>query len=190
MKLIVGLGNHGEKYAETRHNLGWMAVTAFAQSLGASFQRDSTMRAYIAKARLGSETLVFALPTTFMNLSGEAVSSLLSFYHLTPNDLLVVQDELDIPVGSLKFSHGGSPAGHNGIKSINQSLANEPYARLRLGVDKPSTPQPIEVYVLERFSKDEVPVVRDVIKNACGAIEAWIERGLDDARQAWNGKKV
>lgn len=190
MKLIVGLGNHGEEYIGTRHNLGWMSVAELAHMHGASFQRDAHLRARIAKARIGEETVLFALPLTYMNLSGQAVAALITFYHLQLSDVLVVQDELDIPLGALRFSLGGSAAGHNGIRSVTQSLGGEAIARLRLGIGRPSTPQPIEDFVLERFSAEEEPVAAQIIKESGSAIETWISAGLDTAMQGWNGKKA
>ena len=190
MKLIIGLGNFEDKYLETRHNLGWKAVTAFAIKQHLLFKEDRRLHARITEGFLGAEKVMLALPTTYMNLSGEAVAALVHYYHLSIADVLVVQDELDIPLGSFRFSLGGSAAGHNGIRSIAQSLGDETISRLRLGIGRPSHPQLIEEYVLEKFSKDEQPITAKVIDEGSAAIQDWIEHGLDKSMQLWNGKKV
>jgi PTH1 family peptidyl-tRNA hydrolase len=190
MKLIVGLGNIGSKYESTRHNLGWMAVTAVAEEENVRFEEKTKLRAHIAEIFIEQKKVLLALPTTFMNLSGEAVGSIAAFYQIPTNQILIVQDELDIPLGTMRFSLGGSSAGHNGIRSIEHHLKEEPINRLRLGIGKPTTQQPIEDYVLERFSESEKPLVNQIVSDAEQAIRDWISGGLDKAMQQWNGKKT
>ena len=190
MKLIVGLGNIGETYTDTRHNLGWMAVEAFAASHQAgAFSRKPALQALVATVHLGEST-VLALPTTYMNASGRAVRLLADFYHVLPEAILIVQDELDLPLGAVRFSLGGGAGGHNGIRSIQESCPDALFPRLRLGIDRPTTPQPIEKYVLERFSKGDDPAVKQSLERAIQAIDTWRTAGLDVAQQTWNGVRA
>lgn len=190
MKAVIGLGNVGEKYAGTRHNFGWLAVERVAKALDAGpLQENRSLQAFCARGRSATEAVVLALPTTYMNLSGVAVQALLSYYKIPVENTLIVQDELDFPLGIFKFLQGGSAGGHNGIRSIEESLGGQQIARLRLGIGRPTTPQPIEDYVLERFTKEEQPLASDVLADAEKAILDWISHGLDAAQQAWNGKK-
>lgn len=190
MKLIVGLGNIGEMYTRTRHNLGWMSVEAYARTHAAErFSRKAALHAEIATLHDG-ETVILALPTTYMNASGRAVRLLVDFYHLLPETVLIVQDELDLPLGALRFSLGGGAGGHNGIRSIQELFPEALFPRLRLGIGRPTTPQPVEKYVLERFSADEELAVTRVIEQAVQAIDHWKTQGLDAAQQTWNGVRA
>lgn len=189
MRLVLGLGNPGKEYAHTRHNFGWDTVEALANELGIAFHKDAAFQAHIAKARVGNETVILALPTTYMNLSGQAAGALLSFYKSSPDDLLVVQDELDLPLGCMRFAFDRSAAGHNGVSSIENRLGTRGFSRLRLGIDRPTTPQPIEDYVLEPFRSDERTLAEQMRETAPKAILSWITDGLDRASQTWNGKK-
>lgn len=190
MKLIVGLGNIGETYTHTRHNLGWMAVEAFATTHQAgAFSRKAALQALVTTVHLGESTIL-ALPTTYMNVSGRAVRLLADFYHVLPEAILIVQDELDLPLGVMRFSLGGGAAGHNGIRSIQETCPDALFPRLRLGIDRPSTPQPIEKYVLERFPKEDDQVIKQTLERAVQAIDTWRTAGLDVAQQSWNGVRA
>src|SRR5689334_6786030 len=135
MKLIVGLGNPGKEYAGTRHNIGFRILDALAES---PFKDESKFKSEISEMRVGSEKVILAKPTTFMNNSGEAVQALKSFYKLEDGDILVIQDEMDYMPGVFAFSFGNGPAGHNGIASIQEMLATRDFARLRIGIGRPS----------------------------------------------------
>lgn len=190
MKLIVGLGNIGEQYANTRHNLGWMSVEAYAKTHQIErFSRKASLQAEVATHHDG-ETTVLALPTTYMNASGRAIRALAEFYHLLPEAILIVQDELDLPLGTVRFSLGGGAGGHNGIRSIQETFPDALFPRLRLGIGRPTTPQPIEKYVLERFASDDREAVDRVVKQAVEAIDCWKTQGLDVAQQTWNGVRA
>ena len=190
MHLIVGLGNPGPEYRGTRHNLGWIAVERLAERLDApAFRADRTFQAGVTRTAIGTHPVLLALPTTFMNLSGTAVQALRQFFRVPLERLLIVQDELDLPLGSLKFSFGSGPAGHNGIRSVQTQLGTQGIARLRLGVGRPTAPQPTETYVLERFRPDERPLVETLLGRAEEALRDWVSLGLDEARQRWNGQK-
>ncbi|MBP7005535.1 aminoacyl-tRNA hydrolase [Patescibacteria group bacterium] len=189
MRIILGLGNPGKEYAHTRHNFGWDAVEALATELGATFRKDAAFHAHVTKIHVNGEAVILALPTTFMNLSGQAASAILSFYKALPSDLLVVQDELDLPLGMMRFAFDRSAAGHNGVSSVEAMLGTRGFSRLRLGIDRPATPQPIENYVLEPFRGDERVLAEQMRETAPKAILSWINDGLDSASQTWNGKK-
>ena len=188
MKLIVGLGNPGKEYAHTRHNVGFAAVDALAEELGTSFKPEKKFQAEIADARLGDEKILLAKPTTFMNLSGEAVQALKSFYKLENRDILIVHDEMDFAPGDLQFSVNSGPAGHNGVESVQERLGTKDVARLRIGIGRPSVGTK-EDFVLTKFDKEESKLVKDVLKKAPDALRMWIEQGLTKTMNVWNGVK-
>lgn len=191
MKLLLGLGNIGERYEYTRHNLGWMAVEAFAKKhQSEAFTVKTRLHAQVTSIRLENDTVIAAQPTTYMNLSGQALQALQTFYRVPDESVLIVQDELDLPLGSLRFTLGGGAGGHNGIRSIQELLPDHLFARLRLGIGRPTTPQPVETYVLERFSSHEEEIVRRITENSTKAIQTWIEQGVDTAMQTWNGTRA
>jgi peptidyl-tRNA hydrolase, PTH1 family len=182
MKLIVGLGNIGKKYENTRHNAGFLAVDLLAEGLEASWTEDKKHNALIAKTSLHGETVLLAKPTTFMNLSGEAVQSLASYYKVDPKDILIVQDELDLAPGSLAFMSKGGDAGHNGISSIQERLGTNETARLRLGVGRPMGTMATEDWVLGKLDE----ATRKILPDARDAILDWIAHGLAKAMNTWN----
>lgn len=189
MKLIVGLGNHGQEYAYTRHNIGWDAVTLLAQKNGVQFQTKSRFQAEIAELSLQSEKILLVRPLTYMNRSGEALGALLAFYKADHSQVLVVQDEMDYVLGKQAFCAQGGPAGHNGIRSIQEQLGTEQIARLRLGIGRPTGQLPKEEFVLQRFAKEEQPVVEQVLSSSVKAMEDWIEQGTVKAMNTWNAIK-
>lgn len=189
MKLIVGLGNPGKEYQHTRHNFGWDVVSMLASSLSASpFQTRPEFKASVTELKRGREKIVFALPLTFMNLSGDAVLAIKQFYKISEGDILIVHDELDFPLGRMAFALGGSAAGHNGIRSIYQRLGSQTIPRLRLGIGKPNEPTPTEVHVLQRFRAEERSVHERILHEAITAVETWMDEGLENAMNRWNRK--
>lgn len=188
MKIIVGLGNPGKDYAKTRHNIGWMLLDVLTETLKATtFRKQSAFQAEIAEAHVESEKILLVKPTTYMNRSGEAVSALLSYYHLHTNDFLVVQDEMDFPLGKMAFSASGGAAGHNGIGSIHTALGTKELNRLRLGIDRPQGQIKSEDYVLQTFSAEEQKVLRETLTRASKATMDWISLGLTRTMNSWNG---
>jgi len=187
MKLIVGLGNPGKEYAHTRHNIGWDAVSVLAEKLGANFQEKTRFQAELAEGRVGEEKTLLIKPLTYMNLSGQAVRSLCDFYKIGLSDVLVVHDEMDYPFQKLAFCAEGGAAGHNGIRSIQESFGTEKIARLRMGIDRPQGMIAKEVYVLQRFSKEEEPLLKAVLERTTMAIEDWCAFGTERAMNKWNG---
>lgn len=187
MKVVFGLGNPGTPYLKTRHNLGWRAVETLAEKHGWAFHNEKTFHASIAEGRFGQEKILLVHPLTFMNLSGECVRSVVQYYKTSLQDVLIVQDELDLPFGQLAFKASGGDAGHNGIASIHQQLATREVARLRLGIGRPTTEQPVEDYVLQPFPPEEASLVAAILPRAADAITTWAEQGLAKAMNVWNG---
>ena len=185
MKLIVGLGNPGKAYENSRHNAGFLAVDAFAKD--AAWTEDAKRHAIVGKTTADGETVVLAKPTTFMNLSGEAVQALASYYKIDPSDILVIQDEMDLPPGELRFSLDGNAAGHHGIESIYGLLGNdhEKISRLRIGIGRPNGPIPTEDWVLGTID----PATLETAERAADAVSDWITDGLEKAMNVWNRKE-
>ena len=188
MKLIVGLGNPGKEYSRTRHNIGWMLLDLLAEKNSASaFHDQAAFHAEIAEARVGTEKVLFVKPSTYMNNSGEAVQALVSYYHLTSADVLIIQDEMDYPPGKFAFAASGGAAGHNGIGSIHTLLGTKEISRFRLGIGRPMGEIKSQNYVLEAFSEQERMLINDSFVRAVSAVQDWITLGLTRAMNLWNG---
>lgn len=168
MKLIVGLGNPGPRYAGNRHNIGFMAADAIIRrhSFGSVRER---FHALVAEGTVGGEKVLALAPQTFMNDSGRAVQAALQFFKLTPPDVIVIYDEIDLPLGKVRAKRGGGAGGHNGIRSIDAHIG-EDYWRVRLGVDHPGQKELVKSYVLMDFFKEEQPTVQAVIDAVAEAI--------------------
>ena len=182
MKLIIGLGNPGKEYERTRHNAGFLGVDAFADSAGAKWSEDAKRKAMVAKANMDGQAVLLAKPLTYMNLSGEAVRAVSSYYKVDLNDLLIVQDELDLAPGSMAFLAKGGDAGHNGIASIQEKLGTTEIARLRIGIGRPAPPQAKEDWVLGPIAKETI----ETVAKTPDAIADWIRDGLTKAMNKWN----
>lgn len=188
MKLIVGLGNPGKDYDKTRHNIGWELLQAFAEHHRADgFKKNRALKAEITDIRIGSERVFLAFPTTFMNLSGQAVQAIASFYKIPVDNILILQDEMDVEVGKAKFTAKGGAAGHNGITSIQQSLATNEIARFRIGVNRPTGQIKVEDYVLQRFSPEDEQQLNKRANTFIEALDSWVNEGLTKAMSSWNG---
>ncbi|MCK9375922.1 MAG: aminoacyl-tRNA hydrolase [Syntrophobacterales bacterium] len=186
MRLIVGLGNPGREYAWTRHNLGWQVAAYLAEGWGIPLGKK-TLESVWGQGRVGGESIILAQPTTYMNLSGRAVSLLLSYFKLAPQDLLVVHDDLDVPLWRLKIVERGGPGGHRGILSIIQHLHTEEFLRVKLGIGRPSGGMPTENYVLSHFPADAAEDVARLIERAGAAVETLIKEGLAAAQNRFHG---
>lgn len=151
--LIVGLGNPGTKYAYTRHNAGFMAVDALAKELGVNIKKKLLLPVEMGETIVGGEKIVFAKPTTFMNLSGKAVGALARKYNVMPERIIVLSDDVTLPLGTIRVRIGGSAGGHNGLKSIIEMLGDA-FVRVRIGVNPPPANIPLEAYVLQKFGND------------------------------------
>jgi PTH1 family peptidyl-tRNA hydrolase len=198
MKLVVGLGNPGVQYASTRHNIGFDVVDALAMKLGWIFRLDQfdsqartrfdglVLDGMVNRLNGESEKLLLLKPTTFMNLSGQAVAAAMGFYQLAPADLLVVLDDLALPCGKIRLRPGGSTGGHNGLRDIQRALGTEQYPRLRMGID-PAPPRVAgKDYVLGKFTAEQRQLLDPAIARACGAIVTWIDQGIESAMTQFN----
>lgn len=173
--LIVGLGNPGRQYEETRHNVGFMVLDRLATSSGAAFQSAPKWQSHLAK--LPESGTVLLKPQTFMNLSGRAIQQILSFHKWTPEQMLVVYDDVALPLGTLRFREKGSAGGHNGIKSIIQHLGTDVFPRLKLGIGG-SQPGEMVGHVLGKFSPDERPLVENMLATALDAVQLSRSQGI------------
>ena len=152
--LIVGLGNPGSEYKNTRHNVGFMAIDAIALKYNFSWQNNSKMMGEISSGFIGAQKIILLKPMTFMNLSGQSVSLVKNYYKLETAQIFVIQDEIDISTGVIKYKVGGGSGGHNGIKSLDSTVGNM-YGRIRIGVDKPDDADMVADYVLSNFTNSE-----------------------------------
>jgi len=188
MKLIVGLGNPGKKYENTRHNLGFMLLDELARQEGFSFADSTKFQGIFAQTPHPEQKKIFYLkPQTYMNLSGESVAPLATFYKIAPEDILVIHDDLDLPLGTARLARSGSAGGHNGIKSIISCLGTKDFHRLKLGIGRPKhVKQEVVDHVLERFSKEDKLTVDEVIAHCLKLVPNYITNGIDKAMNGFN----
>jgi PTH1 family peptidyl-tRNA hydrolase len=184
MKLIVGLGNPGPKYRDTRHNVGFRAIDEVARRVGVTFE-SAPAEAVIAKVRQ-PEPLLLAKPLTFMNSSGQAVGDLQRYFKIDLADLLVVVDDVNLPLGRLRVRRGGSAGGHNGLKSVEAAFGSDEYPRLRIGVGRGDARRDLADHVLARFDPDEREAVDETVARAADAIETFITADLDTVMNRYN----
>ncbi|TGD87311.1 aminoacyl-tRNA hydrolase [Mycolicibacterium sp. CH28] len=186
--LVVGLGNPGPQYAKTRHNLGFMVADLLAGRIGAQFKVHKRSGAEIVTGRLGHRPVVLAKPRTYMNESGRQVGPLAKFYSVSPADIIVIHDELDIDFGRIRLKLGGGEGGHNGLRSIANALGTKDFQRVRIGIGRPPGRKDPAAYVLEAFNSNERPEVPAICEQAADATELLAEVGLETAQNqvhAW-----
>ncbi len=184
--LIVGLGNPGAKYTQTRHNIGFRCVDALAAAYNLTFDKTQA-KARVARGNLAGHAVLLAKPQTFMNRSGESVRGLADFYKIPPSHIMVIFDDLDLPLGTLRLRPGGGAGGHKGMKSIIQHLGTQDFPRLRFGISRPPGRMDPAAYVLRPFDGDELILVAETIDRAQKAIVAWLTEGINNAMNAYNG---
>lgn len=184
--LIVGLGNPGPEYAATRHNVGFLVVDELARRHGGRFRPHKRARAQVVETHVAGRRAVLVKPQTYMNESGQAVAPLRVFYRVDPDRLAVVHDELDLPFGSLRLKLGGGDNGHNGLRSLRQSLGTGDFHRARFGVGRPPGRMDPSVYVLRGFSAAERPEVDVHVVRAADAVESLLAEGLERTQSAFN----
>ena len=187
MRLVVGLGNPGERYRRTRHNVGFMVVDALAARWGAG-RGQVEGEAWTARAERGGETLVLAKPLTFMNRSGVAVEALLSSSGQAPDSLVVVLDDVALPLGQIRVRPRGGHGGHNGLRSLLDVLGSDECARVRVGIQKGDPPGDLADYVLSEFPQDDVLVVQEMVGSAADAVECLLEEGAEAAMNRFNAR--
>lgn len=184
MTLITGLGNPGTKYENNRHNIGFLVIDKIAKNLSLSLNEKSDFKSHIAK----DTNAVYCKPTTFMNLSGEAVAKVKNFYKIENKNIIVIHDDLDLPFGTIKYKIGGSHGGHNGLRSID-SLIGQDYIRVRVGIGKPERKEMVAHYVLSDFNKDEINKLEDIIiDHIISAIEAMDSKDINEIKSKYTFK--
>jgi PTH1 family peptidyl-tRNA hydrolase len=200
MKLIVGLGIPGSEYVGTRHNVGWEAIDQLARRLGWIGKSDDFNR--VARSKFdglvmdgtvslhsgGVEKLLLLKPTTYMNLSGRSVQAALGFFQLSPQEAMIVLDDLALPCGKIRLRAGGSDGGHNGLKDIARALGTTQYPRLRIGIDPPPPMVPGREYVLGRFTGEQRKLLDPALQRVTDALLTWIEQGINPAMNRFNAE--
>ncbi|MEI6741506.1 MAG: aminoacyl-tRNA hydrolase [bacterium] len=179
MKLIIGLGNPGQEYQETRHNLGFMVIDDLAKRLKVAVKFDKKLKADVS-VTIHGETIILAKPQTFMNLSGDSVAKIAHFYKVSPADIWVVSDDIDLDFGTIRTRVGGSSGGHNGLKDIIAKIG-ENFARFRVGIkNETSADLPSEAFVLQKFNTSELAKLEDITSKAADMIIESIENGVEE----------
>src|ERR1700677_1767231 len=184
MRVVVGLGNPGSKYHGTRHNVGFAVIDALAASPSAG-KFQSRFQAQVAELMEGDQKVLLVKPETFMNLSGRCVRQIADFYQLSLTDLLVVCDDVNLPLGRLRARAKGTHGGHNGLRDIQNHLTTTEYARLRIGVDGGQKGELVD-HVLGRFRPSEKPVIEDALALAVQAVSVWIQQGIEVCMNRYN----
>lgn len=188
MYIIVGLGNPTDKYQATRHNIGWDAITRISDDYGISLDMKKH-KAICGKGSIAGEKVVLAQPMTYMNLSGESVRELMDFYKVSPEEVIVIYDDISLEVGQLRLRTKGSAGGHNGIKSIISHMGTDEFPRIKVGVgDKPKG-WDLADYVLSRFQAEEQATMRDALKDTSEAVKTILTDGMNVAMNQYNKKK-
>jgi PTH1 family peptidyl-tRNA hydrolase len=188
MYIIVGLGNPTKKYQATRHNIGWDAITRISDDYRIPLDMKQH-KAVCGKGFMEGERVILAQPLTYMNLSGESVRELVDYYKVSPQELIVIYDDISLDVGQLRIRAKGSAGGHNGIKNIIEHLGTQEFRRIKIGVgDKPKD-WDLADYVTSRFGEEEEPLIRDALKDASDSCKIMITEGIETAMNRYNRKK-
>ncbi|MDI6689811.1 MAG: aminoacyl-tRNA hydrolase [Actinomycetota bacterium] len=188
--LVAGLGNPGERYRDTRHNLGHLVIDRLAQNLDITINEfpptSSFIRAEFGRARIDEEEVILAKPLTFMNLSGKSIKALLDFFNLSPSRLIVVHDDLDLSLGVVRIKAGGGTGGHRGLDSIIVHLKTDEFTRVRIGIGRPPGRQDPAKYVLNPFTERQWDIIDPAIDRAVAAVLAIIRWGVERAMSEYN----
>ena len=187
MILVIGLGNPGKKYTETKHNVGFLVIDELGTRVGVDISKDK-FQSLCGEGFLNDNKILLLKPQTYMNRSGDAVQAALNFYKIAPENIIVVHDEMDISLGRIMIKPGGGSAGNNGIKSIISNLGTKDFTRVRIGIGKPGTKKDGASHVLSGFSKSEGALVEDSIQTATDAVIEIINNGLQSAMNKYNIK--
>ena len=186
--LVVGLGNPGDNYARTRHNIGFMVADLLATRLGSKFKVHKRSGAEVVSGRLAGHSVLVARPRCFMNESGRQVGPLAKFYSVPPADMIVIHDDLDLEFGRVRLKIGGGEGGHNGLRSVVSALGTKDFQRVRIGIGRPPGRKDPAAFVLENFAANERPEIPAICEQAADATELLIELGLEPAQNrvhAW-----
>jgi peptidyl-tRNA hydrolase, PTH1 family len=182
--LVVGLGNPGPKYKNTRHNLGFMAADVLAERIDASSWKEK-FSAHVARGTISGDSVTLIKPQTFMNLSGRSVVRAMQFYNIEMQDIIVIHDELDLDYGTVRLKKGGGCAGHKGLLSIKQETGNTDFLRVRMGIGRPQHGSGAD-FVLGSFRGDEAMFLDDFVRKGADAVQAIIEQGIDKVMNTFN----
>lgn len=184
-RIVAGLGNPGLEYENTRHNAGFMVVDLLAENLRVSYWKDEA-GAKVGVVRFGDDDLVLVKPQTYMNLSGKALAKLAAAYEVNPADIVVVHDDLDLPEETVRVKRGGGHGGHNGLRSLSDTLGTGDYTRVRIGIGRPPGRQDAAAYVLEPMRKETAERLADMVPHAAQAVLHVLEHGVDSAMREYN----
>jgi PTH1 family peptidyl-tRNA hydrolase len=187
LHLIVGLGNPGAEYAQTRHNAGFLLVEKLASRWRMEWSDERKFAARVARGETQGKRVLLCQPQTFMNLSGESVGEIAGFYRLPIARLVVVVDDADLPFGEIRLRPGGSSGGHHGLESIEQHLGSREFARLRIGIGRRDGARQITGHVLGRFDAAESGTLEKILGRAADQLECWLDAGLQKAMSQFNG---
>lgn len=187
--MIVGLGNPGREYEETRHNIGWLALDALAKRYNLRYD-ETRDKAIIAKGTIRNKRVLLVKPQTYMNLSGQSVQPLSKFFKVTPDRILVVADDMDIDFGKLRLRAQGSAGGQKGLKDILQRMGTQEISRLRLGIGRPPGKMPAPAWVLQKFQGDDAIIAAQLADRGADAIETWLASGIEIAMSNHNNVSV
>lgn len=187
MFVIVGLGNPGRKYENTKHNMGFLTIDAFAEKHDIKVNRIKH-KALVGEGFVAGKKVMLVKPQTYMNLSGQSVREIVSYYGIEPEELMVIYDDVDIPMGSVRIRKKGSAGTHNGMRSIIYDLQFDNFPRLRLGIGKERKEDMVN-FVMSGFAADEKKRIQEAIDNSVAALTAWLDKGIDMAMGEYNTKK-
>jgi len=185
MKCIIGLGNPGKKYTHTRHNIGFMVMDELSRRHGIHFNKEK-FKCHYQNTFFQQEKVLFVKPQTFMNLSGEGVKPLLDYYKVKLEDVLIIYDDLDLPIGKIRLRKKGGHGGHNGLRSLIDHFGTREFKRMRIGIGRPTDHTPIIQYVLQPFHKSDQEDVANVIDLSANACEEWIKTTFNDVMNKYN----
>src|SRR4028119_1695308 len=189
-QLIVGLGNPGAKYDRTRHNIGFEAIDQLARTWQIGLSENRKFQGIFGEGRSGADKIRLLKPTTYMNLSGQSIRAVLDWYKLPPESVLVIYDDMDLPVGKLRLRLSGSAGGHNGIKSAIAHLGTQNFPRLRIGIGKSGTEKDSVSHVLGKFSPHETQLMSEVLQLVVDAVELSLKQGVEKAMSLYNSRTV
>lgn len=190
VKMIVGLGNPGSKYNDTKHNIGFMAVDRIVKNLDVNFTEDKNFKAEIGSDFINGEKIYFIKPTTFMNNSGIAVKALLTYYNISIKDMIIIYDDLDMEVGKIRFRQKGSAGGHNGIKSIIAHLGTQEFDRIKVGIGRPNGRMTVINHVLGKFDKNDEIIISNTLDKVDNAVNYYLQTNdFQKTMQKYNGLK-
>lgn len=175
MKLIVGLGNPGKQYEETRHNIGFKVIDELEKRLSIPLNQSKFKGLYGIGFHKGVKVMLLK-PLTYMNLSGESIRAVMDYYQINQDDLVVIYDDLDLPAGKIRLRQKGSAGGHNGIKSTVAHLGTQEFNRIRIGIDRPKNGMKVPDYVLGKFSEEDLPLTKEAVQKSASACETWLEK--------------